>query len=316
MNPTDILIAGFERASSGEGAESIDAWVKASNLFCEVSSTPLKDFLNAEDAINQSGGSAVDLISNLAALSFSHHQEKKIYSSLLRLTDLTGLAALRFTSAWLAFNMNDFSACITECEKIDDCGYQIYGLMGQAHLENGQPQNAVNSLKIALAMNDSDPAIWFQLAKAYFVMADSFNAWDSLTSCEGITGPNAEIAILKIAIAISACEAGKPESSEWHKDAIATVRSIFDSNENKALLVLYVARLALFCPTESQFIEEIAWFPCDHRGLDVSTVTIDVSLVLKNLQKKAWFRGAAALLGLLTGASIQGSPAGGSSTPA
>ncbi|MEY4631602.1 MAG: hypothetical protein RIQ81_1722 [Pseudomonadota bacterium] len=316
MSPSEILVAGFERASNKEGAEKIDAWVKATNLFCEVSDSPLQDFLRAEESLNEAGASAVDMISNLAADSFGYHQEQRMLSSLRQLTELTGLAALRFTSAWLAFNMRDFEGCIEDCEKIDDFGYQIYGLMGQAYLENGQPEQGINNLKIALTMNDGDPAIWFQLAKAAFISDRPEDAWEALGRCAQLANANAEIAVLKTAIAISACECAHPKAGIWRAEAVATIRTIFPGDQNKALLVLYSARLALFSADESGFIEELKWFPETHDALDISMVTTDVSDILKKLQKKCWFKGAAELLGLLTGKRVQGSPGAGSSTPA
>lgn len=316
MSPSEILLAGFQRASAREGAEKIDAWVKATCLFCEVSGSPLQDFLKAEESLNESGSSAVDLISSLAADSFNYDLEKKVLGSLRQLTDLTGLAALRFTSAWLAFNMRDFEGCIEDCEKIDDFGYQIFGLMGQAYLENGQPEQGINNLKIALSMNDADPAIWFQLAKAAFVADMPEDAWEALGRCAQLVDANAEIAVLRTAIAISACEFAHSKAPLWRAEAIATIRTIFPADQNKALLVLYAARLALFSDNEAGFVEELRWFPEAHDALDISMVTTDVSDILKKLQKKCWFKGAAELLGLLTGRRAQGSPAGGSSTPA
>ena len=63
----------------------------------------------------------------------------------------------------------------------------------------------------------------------------------------------------------------------------------------------YAAKLALFAKNESCFIEEVSWFLGLEGKLDTALITIDVSEVLKALQKKGWYRGAAVLLAVLTG---------------
>ncbi len=313
MTPSEILISACEAISRQSGAVQIDTWVKASSLFCEVSGNPLGDFLQAEQILNENGKSAVDIISSVAAASFEWEQEKRTFSTILRMTNLTGLTALRFTSAWLAFNMNQFEICIEECEKIDDNGYHVHGLMGQAYLESGRPEQAINSLRIALAMNEKDAAIWFQLAKAAFVIGHNDEAWQALQSCTSVNGLGAEIVILQCAIACTTCESDRELGAPRRSEAVKAIRQLFASDLNKSLLVVYAAKLALFVKSEADFIEEIGWFHDINGKLNNAIVTADISEVLKCLQKKGWFRGAAALLAVLTGQGQDinsGNPAG------
>ncbi len=301
MTPSEILVSAIENITQQSGPTQIDTWVKASSLFCEVSGSPLNDFIHAEELLNENGHSALEIISAIAAASFEWEQEKRAFASILRLTNLTGLTALRFTAAWLAFNMNNFEACISECEKIDDHGFHVYGLMGQAYLENGQPQQAINTLRIALAINEHDPAIWFQLAKAAFVIGNHDEAWQALESCTVVNGPGAEIVILQCAIACAGCESNPVEGAPRRSLALAAARAIFEHDANKSMLLVYAAKLALFAKNESCFIEEVSWFLGLEGKLDTALITVDVSEVLKALQKKGWYRGAAVLLAVLTG---------------
>ncbi len=301
MTPSEILISACDSITRQSGATRIETWVKASSLFCEVSGDPLGDFLHAEEILNENGQSAVDIISTIAASSFEWEQEKKTFATILRLTNLTGLTALRFTSAWLAFNMNQFEICIEECEKIDDHGYHVHGLMGQAYLESGQPHQAIDSLRIALALNDRDPALWFQMAKAAFVIGQYDEACHALQSCTLINGLGPEVVILHCAIACAICESNPADGSQRRLEAVSAIRQIFMTDTNKSLLVVYAAKLALFAQSEGDFIDEIGWFHDLDGKLQNEIVTADISAVLKNLQKKGWYRGAAALLGVLTG---------------
>ncbi|NBQ54195.1 MAG: tetratricopeptide repeat protein [Proteobacteria bacterium] len=301
MTPSEILISACDSISRQSGAARIETWVKASSLFCEVSGNPLGDFLHAEQILNENGQSAVDIISSIAASSFEWEQEKKTFAAILRMTNLTGLTALRFTSAWLAFNMDQFEICIQECEKIDDHGYHVHGLMGQAYLESGQPHQAIESLRVAIALNERDAALWFQLAKAAFVIGQYDDAWQALQSCTLINGLGPEVVILHCAIACTICESNPSAGSQRRSEAVAGVREIFAADPNKSLLVVYAAKLALFAKSEADFIDEMAWFHDTSGKLQNEIVTADISDVLKSLQKKGWYRGAAALLGVLTG---------------
>lgn len=301
MTPSEILISACDSITRQSGAARIETWVKASSLFCEVSGNPLGDFLHAEQILNENGQSAVDIISSIAASSFEWEKEKKTFATILRMTNLTGLAALRFTSAWLAFNMNQFEICIEECEKIDDHGYHVHGLMGQAYLESGQPHQAMESLRVALALNERDAALWFQLAKAAFVIGQYDEAWQALQSCTMIHGLGPEVVVLHCAIACTICELNPSAGSQKRSEAIAAIRQIFAADSNKSLLIVYAAKLALFAKNEEEFIEEIGWFHDIDGKLQNEIVTADISDVLKNLQRKCWYRGASALLGVLTG---------------
>jgi len=303
MTPSEILISACHTIARQSGRETIDTWIKASSLFCEVSGNPLADFVAAEEVLNEDGQSAITIASTIASESFEWQQERLAFSSILRLTNLTGLAALRFTAAWLAFNMNDHEACIAECEKIDDHGYHVHGLMGQAYLESGQPVQAINCFHIALAMNERDAAIWFQLAKAAYVMGDLGQAWQSLESCAALVGPSAEIAVLQCAVACGTCEGGLEGSAERREKALRAIRQIYAQEANKGLLLVYASKLAIFSGSEQRFIEEIGEFHefgDKKAAVDASIASADISEVLKLLQKKGWYRGAACLLSVLT----------------
>jgi tetratricopeptide (TPR) repeat protein len=303
MTPSEILISACHSIARQSGRESIETWIKASSLFCEVSSNPLADFISAEEVLNEDGQSAVTIASTIASTSFEWEQERRALSSILRLTNLTGLAALRFTAAWLAFNINDFEMCITECEKIDDHGYHVHGLMGQAFLESGQPAQAINCFQVALAMNEKDAAIWFQLAKATYVAGDLDNAWQSLESCAALNGSSAEIVILQCAVACATCEDKIPGAESRRENALQAIKQLYRRDPNKGLLLVYAARLAIFSGSEGTFIDEVGKFhefSDDSTTLDASIVSTDISEVLKMLQKKGWYKGAACLLSVLT----------------
>lgn len=306
MTPSEILINACENIARQSGREQVETWIRASSLFCEVSSNPLADFISAEEVLNETGQSAVNTASSMAASSFEWDQEKQALASILRLTNLTGLAALRFTAAWLAFNMNDFEMCIAECEKIDDHGYHVHGLMGQAFLENGQPDHAINSFKIALAMNEKDAAIWFQMAKAAYVSGDLEEAWQALEACGNLNGPSAEIAVLQCAVACNACESGLSNGQSMREKSMRLIRHVYANDPNRGLLLTYASRLALFSGSEPVFIEEVGSFHDFTGGIDASGISTDVSEILKLLQKKGWYKGAACLLGVLT--NVAGAP--------
>ncbi len=309
MTPSEILISACQTIARQSGQETIDTWVKASSLFCEVSGNPLADFVAAEEVLNEEGHSAVTTASTIASESFEWQKERLAFASILRLTNVTGLAALRFTAAWLAFNMNDFDACIAECEKIDDHGYHVHGLMGQAYLESGQPVQAINCFRVALAMNERDAAIWFQLAKASYVTGDLGDSWQSLESCSSLVGPSAEITVLQCAVACATCEGGFQDSKVKREKALQAIRGIYRRDPNKGLLLVYASKLAMFSGSEQTFIEEIREFHefrDEKADVDASIVSTDIAEVLKLLQKKGWYKGAACLLSVLTNEGAHG----------
>jgi len=140
--------------------------------------------------------SVTDLYALLAELAVRSHEGKLAFLSLAKLADQSQLAAFRFLSAWVAFNMNDLSLCISECEKVSEPFAPIHTLLGQALLETGKSELAIEALKAATQIAPSDPLPLVQLVKAYLTCGLQAESMSTIDKCRKLVGNNIEIECL------------------------------------------------------------------------------------------------------------------------
>lgn len=279
----------------------VKGWISGINLFCGISNDPCADFLTAETNLNKNDRSFISGAGIIATAAFDYHLENEVLGSLLKIADLTGIAALRFTAAWTAFNMNDFETCITECEKIEDHGYHVYGLMGQAQLESGNPVQAIDTLTIALRMNEKDPALWFQLSKANYVLGSNEAAWYAVDSCIKSGGQGAECAIMRCAIASAAHAQGSPDASDYIESAFEFLKEVYPVDNNKHLLAIYATKMAMFTDCESAFIKKMDYYRKQTSSDGIEKLRPEIAEILRQLQSRQWFEGAQIFLAIISG---------------
>lgn len=140
--------------------------------------------------------SVVDLYGILAEQALINNHSQQAFNTLAKLADKTGLAAFRFLVAWIAFNVNDLEHCINECEKVNEPFAPIHTLLGQALLESGKVQSAIEALTVAAEIAPRDPLPLVQLIKAYMIIGRQQDCFAAINRCRKIVGNNLEIECL------------------------------------------------------------------------------------------------------------------------
>lgn len=278
----------------------IVSWIQVVTEFCQNSTNPRDEFIAAETRLNEVNSSFVQGAGIIASASFDCRLESNVLKSMLTLADCTGIAALRFTAAWIAFNMNEFDFCIKECEKIEDHGHHVFGLMGQAQLESGDPRSAIDSINIALKMNPNDAALWFQLTKAFYVLEEHSAAWTALDSCVECGGLGPESALMKCAIASAIFKRDQATAIPLIENASRSLRTLSADDPNKTLIVLYASKNALLLDSEKSFLEEMSYYLDEESVHELENFNHDVAIILRELQRKQWHNGIQLLLDILT----------------
>jgi tetratricopeptide (TPR) repeat protein len=278
----------------------IVSWIQAVTEFCKNSTNPREEFIAAETRLNEIDSSFVKGAGTIASASFEYGLERNVLKSMLALADCTGIAALRFTAAWIAFNMNEFDFCIRECEKIEDHGYHVFGLMGQAQLESGDPKSAIDSINIALKMNPNDAALWFQLTKAFYVFDEHSAAWTALESCVECGGLGPESALMKCAIASAIFKRDRATAIPLIENASRSLRTLFPDDPNKTLIMLYASKNALLLDSEKSFLEEMGHYLDKETVHELEKFNHEIAIILRELQHKQWGSGIELFLDLLT----------------
>ncbi len=121
------------------------------------------------------------------------------FSTFKNLADKTDDVAIRFLSAWTAFNINAIETSLAECDKIVDTYAPVYSLMGQAYLESGKINDAVECLETATRLLPHDALSWFQLSKSYHLKNNLEKAINCIKICLE-KEPKADDALLYLAI--------------------------------------------------------------------------------------------------------------------
>lgn len=161
-----------------------------------VKSALLQHILDTDALAVTLDTSLVDIYGILAEKAIKHHQVDQVFDCFAKLADGTGLAAFRFLVAWISFNLNDFDRCIDECEKVNEPYGPIHTLLGQAFLESGRVESAIDALKVAAEIAPSDPLPIVQLVKAYMVSGRQLDCFKTIDRCRKLLGNNLEIECL------------------------------------------------------------------------------------------------------------------------
>jgi tetratricopeptide (TPR) repeat protein len=171
-------------------------WSQGINQIVSSCTSILESVLEADHLTHSLGASLTDIYSTLAESAIRRGDGEMAFKALQILADQTSLAAFRFLSAWTAFNIDQLSECIAECEKVNEPFAPIHTLLGQALLESGQAGDAIDSLKVAAELAPNDPLPLVQLVKAYLVTGIQIEASRSVDRCRKVVGSNIEVECL------------------------------------------------------------------------------------------------------------------------
>ena len=150
-------------------------------------------FLQVEELLKPCDTTFSEILSEIVLAGISIGEGELIIGTMSQLADQTRLVAFRFLAAWSALNIDDFERCIKECENVDQPFAPIYTIQGQALIEMGRVNEAIEILQVAAKLAPRDVLAWFQLAKAYYLVSSEM-CWDALVTCQQLAPSNLEVA--------------------------------------------------------------------------------------------------------------------------
>ena len=251
-SPPEALLAGMCAALGIDQTKSGGAvggkWAEALSGFLATSANPHNDFLIADRIGSGLQFQILDVSSKVAeAAVMSDEPTETLQQRFSELADVTSLAALRFISAWMLFNVGQINECIEECDKCDQPFAHIMALQGQALLESGNPTEALPVLETAIKLVPHDPVPRFQAAKAALILEEYSKAWDDLSACWNMAPGTPEIAMLMgmVVARQASCDVGQVDHA-WnalspfmtdlatHDEAVACLIDIAARRSDKA----------------------------------------------------------------------------------
>jgi len=276
QDPCALLLRSLTSALAKANTERADTLVSGIQLFLDSASNPLQDFLQADEILAADNYPLANFLSDLFETTVKSVSANKLFPIGKNLADVVPLTALRFLSAWLAFQAGKYSDCLDECEQITEPYASVYSLAGQASLETGDVFDAIDALKIAVSLDEQDALARFQLVKALYVSGAQHEAWTAADELAQLTGANLEVDTMRAFIALASPRELERVTEAWQ--ALST--SCQDQPLHPTLaLLLFELSFAMNDPTATEQVI---------RGLDRQTVMNDRDFRanLPNLLKK------------------------------
>ena len=209
--------------------------------FTSSSKRPLEDFLGAEALADRLGLELLDMVASLSELALRVAASDGLYEALKSAADATGLAVLRFLAAWAAFNTGQAELAVSECDKVDQPFAPIHTLQGQALLDLGRAQEAVESLEVAVGLAPSDTVAWFQLAKAHHVLGRFTAAFHALRTARRLAPQSDEVALYMGLIAL---DQAPTATAGLAAEALAALRPPLKRHTGNPIVAITLLRLA------------------------------------------------------------------------
>jgi len=201
-------------------------WTRALAQILETRSSCLQHILETDALASTMGISIADIYGLLVEDALRSGHGKAAMQAMESLANKTKLAAFHFLAALAAFNLDDFDRCINECEKVSEPFAPIHTLMGQALLESGKPESAIESLKVAIEVSPTDPLPLVQLTKAYLVCGLPENSMAVVSKCRKVIGNHIEIECL----AVMGIMAAKDKPREFCEHTLANITALLQED--------------------------------------------------------------------------------------
>lgn len=202
------------------------AWARALAQTLETRKSCLQHILDTDALASTMGTSIADIYGLLVEDALRSGRGQEAMQAMESLADKTKLAAFHFLAAFAAFNLNDYDRCINECEKVSEPFAPIHTLMGQALLESGKPESAIEALKVAIEVAPTDPLPLVQLTKAYLVCGLPQESMSVVSKCRKVIGQNIEIECL----AVMGIMASKEKSIEFCERTLANITALLQED--------------------------------------------------------------------------------------
>jgi tetratricopeptide (TPR) repeat protein len=201
-------------------------WVRALTQTLETRTSCLQHILDTDALASTMGASIADIYGLLVEDALRSGRGREAMQAMESLADKTKLAAFHFLAAFAAFNLNELDRCINECEKVSEPFAPIHTLMGQALLESGKPESAIEALKVAIEVAPTDPLPLVQLTKAYLVCGLPQESMAAVNKCRKVVGNNIEVECL----AVMGITAAKEKPLEFCERTLANITALLQGD--------------------------------------------------------------------------------------
>ena len=195
-----------------------------------------------------------------------------------------------FLAAWLWFNADQLGPCLNHLEYIEPATSASLTLQGQALLELGKVEEAIETLLAATRRDPSEILAFFQLAKAEHVRGKYDNAWSALLSCQKLAPQSDEVATFMALVSLSQtpCDPNKVDIS-WQ--AMVGQKSQLAENTDYAKFMLDLA----FAGEKE---DRVLWIV---ENLNLASLyqaggVKELPSLLRKLQNRSWFKASGAFI--------------------
>jgi tetratricopeptide (TPR) repeat protein len=172
-----------------------------SDTFARTTS-PLDRFLEVDGVVSLAKLRLADLLSDIASAAFQCGEGLACAKCFATISKATKLDVTRFLAAWAFLNISEYESCIWECEQVTTPNSSVYALLGQAFLESGQANQAIEALRVATTLDAREPIAWFFLAKANFTASNHVQAWRACENLRELETDSVEVDLLQGIIAV------------------------------------------------------------------------------------------------------------------
>ena len=279
-----------------ESETPVSVAVSAFASFSDESQNPSDDWLAFETTLSDAGLSLGELLSRLCETSLRAPKPSADFlSTTARLASLTDSDALRFICAWLCLNTGDLEGCLTHCDLVTRPTSAVFALQGQAHLESGSVEKAIEDFQIAVRLAPNDVMFWFQLARACYVHRDMNQSWEALAKAARLDRHNPEIAHFMATVALASFATVPARATEaWNHLA-----PLIGTHGKIDVMALALINIAVRIKDEAEFTSLL-------HGLDCSELAKSTKLpsalapILRILMERDWRQGTQLFLTRIT----------------
>lgn len=250
----------------------------------EESSQPAVDFAELIPYMADYGVSFNNLLADLAEEAARLGHGLGLAKVLQKVALKTQEPVCSFLAAWIFLNLNQLPACIAECQRVNSSYGPVQGLLGQALLESGKLEEAIQALQAAVRSSPEDLLSWFLLSKANLAANHWEAAWECIQICKKLAPEHEEV---KAMIAIIAEECA--ENSLWLRTAWEEVHPIWLNNSGRGFLTALLYRLAFLLnePAKADYITSHA----DWQQLKVESDFLqNLAGILREFHRRQWHK--------------------------
>ena len=167
-----------------------------------------------------------------------------------------GKSSFQFLNAWMAFNHDEFGLCIRDCDEIKPSFGAVLTLKGQAELESGDAEAAIESLLEATRLTPNDLLSWFQLAKAGWTESNENICSMALQECRDIAPTHPEVILFSMMLSTY------QENVDLASELWPLLDRVDDDLFSKSDWVIEALNLALLMHTSDELMwlmEKVNW---------------------------------------------------------